>query len=529
MSIVIGEHNSIIGCSLIIGSFLILLCGIEACEKDEMQHERVITEATRSSVNLIDEKTLLIDKVLDDKGVPVDDINNENVVTGYLSVYIGPYWYQKVIFLHACCEFGGAFDFYYGKVVFFDKNKQFIQGPVANHREAIKIPENARFARIQYPKGCTKYYASISNRSILNEYSPYDKRNLLPVSEKVFETIENSDGAISLLLRTGYDYLGRFGGDLGYGCYHTLFNTDCIRVLGYDNLYQGVKMQMDCSSFVQAALLGITYANSRYVLGSDSDNVPAPNAFQFDSSTEYNHYTLAFGKDCSANTGRLYANKIAKYFYDRGLLYIIEPDFANVRTGDLLFWGDGNLNADFFMNIGHVAICSDSWPEITGGRGIRIIEALSDTDIHDAENLRFGARVPLPFADIQETELLINKTKIFLHVDLNKGKQQLVTQLETKEDLLNREIYTLLLNCDLPEGVVLLCKVNKGETIVGGRSEFECYLPGSLVEKHFGFYNNEMKSDKRNLYIYALATKDINGVIEINEASLMRGYHSQHN
>ena len=510
---------------LLVVLFLLLL--VRGCEKNDDFNEYQ-NKYTRSCVNLINERSIQFDRKLNDKGQVIKKGNRESLVTGYVNVFLGDLWYEKVIYLQTCCELNGIYGFSSQRVVFYDEKKDAILDKVVdNPRTAIKIPDGARYARIQYPSEATKLYAAVTNRSIINAYSKYDERLFYRAQNEGFHSVVNSDGAISLLLKTGFDYLGRYAADMGYGCYHTAFNTDCIKDISYDGSYQGEKYQIDCSSFVLAALLGITYNNSRYVLGNEQENLATPGAFVFDQYAEYNYYMQAFPSESGADRGRMYANKIAKYFYDRGLLFEISPDFSNVNTGDLLFWGSGNLNSDFFLGIGHVAICSDSWLRKGGGKGIRIIQALNEEECDYTAELKFAARVPLPYINSTEKDLIEGFIPLEKEIHLSKGEQQPIMSLDIHEELKNHNIYSLFIETALPDNISLICKVNNGKTVVGSCDSSEVYISDNMIEKHFGFYRNEMKPDNKKLYLYIYARDNYSGKIQISNAKLYEGYHSR--
>ena len=517
-----------------IESLVCLLCAglslssVSACEKLEIvspkqEHVRV---PTRSCINLIDNNHLLAGKRIDLDGSIINDELGGGVVTNHIRVHIGDLWYQKVIYLHTCCEFDGKYDFCSQRVALFDENKKLLENGIIDDIEtAIILPVEARYAIIQYPKDATMLFASITNRSLLNSYSEYDDNLLFNEETEQYDTIVNSDGAITVLLKTGFDYLGRYELDFGYGSHYTMFNSECQKGYSNEGLYEGLKYQMDCSSFVQAALLGVPYQESRYYLGTEAHNNCIHKIFQFDQFAEYNYYMLAYPEECGADYGRMYANKIAKYFYDRGLLFKVNPDLSNLKTGDLLFWGNGGFDKDFFLDIGHVAICSDSWKDKFGQCHVKIIQSLSEKSCDYSSELKYAARVPLSEIQEEYDTLTVDALSIIKNVEIKKGEQQLLATIELTEELRNREIYTMLLTTILPEGISLSCRVNQGNVTIGRDVLYNSYN-SNIIENHFGFYRNEMGQDKSQLYIFINAEESYNGEIIINDVLLLSGYHN---
>jgi len=117
--------------------------------------------------------------------------------------------------------------------------------------------------------------------------------------------------------------------------------------------------EIDCSTLVQAAFMGINYDNSRYVI---DDNLPEFWGYQF---------PLGLPSSLQSPTARKYgflANELAFYFYAHGWLYKITDGASNVHAGDILFEEDSDQEG--FLKIGHTGIAMQN-----DGNGIvRIIE-----------------------------------------------------------------------------------------------------------------------------------------------------------
>ena len=138
-------------------------------------------------------------------------------------------------------------------------------------------------------------------------------------------------------------------------------------------------MQINCSTFAQMCLMGITYDNSRYA-NPTGRNIG--NLYKYDSMAEFNYrYTKdEFAHIEGADFGKMYANKMAKYAFDRGLLYHAKPDYSNIEVGDLLFntakFKLGN-DRNFFWNIGHVSFVNEVLMNEDGSKTIIVMEKIN--------------------------------------------------------------------------------------------------------------------------------------------------------
>lgn len=160
-----------------------------------------------------------------------------------------------------------------------------------------------------------------------------------------FKNNTNTVGAVNRLLETALTYIDK--SDFAYGNFNTLFSEETVPIEG--------KYQIDCSSFVMACLKDISFENSKYV---NDRNYPGNGEFIHDKSYE------------SPTDHRMLANDMAKYAYDNGWLFRAEPDYSNVKVGDILFWHN-SPQPHFWEAVGHVQIVS----EIEQNGDIRCIHA----------------------------------------------------------------------------------------------------------------------------------------------------------
>lgn len=113
---------------------------------------------------------------------------------------------------------------------------------------------------------------------------------------------------------------------------------------------------MDCSDFVCAVLLGITYPNSRYVRGVSAKNIMTQHLGEM--------YTLS--KPLSGYTnksqGGLLSHQLAQYFAERGQLYQLPTDWKAamelMEFGDIFFYhaSSGDDLGVTYHKINHCAI-----------------------------------------------------------------------------------------------------------------------------------------------------------------------------
>lgn len=136
-----------------------------------------------------------------------------------------------------------------------------------------------------------------------------------------------------------------------------LFSATCQK--DSDNLFD-----MDCSAFVNAILLGITYANSRYVLGTNADNV----------ELQYMSNHIGPSQSTYMPKGGLHTSEMAMWFAQQGRLFTLPQDVSKVEDmlqfGDILFVSHGADSPNSFYAINHVAF-------VLGVSGRRVITAES--------------------------------------------------------------------------------------------------------------------------------------------------------
>lgn len=145
------------------------------------------------------------------------------------------------------------------------------------------------------------------------------------------------------------------GGDL-----RTLFGANC-------EADGNGKFRLDCSGFVSAVLMGITYENSRYVLGKAASNI---------RDAEGELFSFPPSETQARSQGGLYTFEMARYFAERKKLFYLPEDTAQARQmlkfGDILF--RSSSDSDQYFGIGHCAIVLG-----TAGNYVTVAQCSSDT------------------------------------------------------------------------------------------------------------------------------------------------------
>lgn len=210
--------------------------------------------------------------------------------------------------------------------------------------------------------------------------------------------IHNSEGFIQKITDVCKTYTDNFD-KFVYGNIYTAYDETTKQVNG--------KWQLDCSSFQNLLIRGVTFKNSRYA--GNADNIENPLFFN-----KFDPYEFRL------------ANTMAKWLYDNGYTFKPAADFSNIEAGDLVFfsWEDttGEFHENAFMHIDHVAMFLQKKND-TVYQTIQYEEDTSDF-FFDVGNGYMGravlvARIPFPMVentgnnivlDSHETRALNNST-----------------------------------------------------------------------------------------------------------------------
>lgn len=158
----------------------------------------------------------------------------------------------------------------------------------------------------------------------------------------------------------------------------TLFGDDC-------QADSNGKFHLDCSAFVCAVLMGITYEKSRYVLGKSAENL-------VEETGEF--FTFPPSVSGARTKGGLYTFELAKYFAERKLLFNCPKDVDQFRQtlkfGDILFVSSSYDQTDpgyfnTYYNIGHCAFVLG-----TVGDFIMLAECSGSIGSKEPSNIHFA-------------------------------------------------------------------------------------------------------------------------------------------
>ena len=442
---------------------------------------------TRQAVNLA--KTINLFTGVDNSGKLIADMSH--VAVGPVLINNGGDWYKKARYIHACCYTNGAYAFNASKIVFLTDAKAVVSVETSVS-SAVEIPETAYWAVVEFPYGSTKHFVGINNQSLLKAYSAYDEHNLVADSLPIYEKIQNTDGAISRMIDVALDYMPYSYRGMGYGDIATAFD-DVVEPVESElpdtspQHYDGEKLQMNCSTFVMLCLLGVFYKNSRY---NTPNGKNIGDGYRFDEQAEYNYfYTKApYQYIYGANFGKMYANKLAKYAFDRGLLYLIKPDLSNIEPGDVLFDGQTN-DGNFFMNIGHTMFVVDVELKADGTKRVTIFETAAGSRVlvYGAEH--YGARFPLPNRNIIFDNIVSGFEPISESVTANANTDVELGTYNLTKNIQSKKHYTLEIVGNLPDTVNVGIKGGTKTIEINRR---ELYKRGDGVNtKHFWFLMND--------------------------------------
>ena len=322
-------------------------------------------------------------------------------------------------------------------IFLYDIDKTFLQAIKSYNGEAYYVTiDDARYIRIWY---------DINNKDSfmicdLNHTDSYGKTDI-----KEYETIQNTDGAINMMLQTGREYA--IDNNFAYGTDYTcLDDTTGLKESEFTpKKYQGTKYQIDCSSFVKVCMMGLTPQNSRYYTDK---NTPSKYGYQWDDTVaEYVTTTEVTHTPQTGKYGRLYANKIGKYAWKKGYLYsIIDEDFSKVKVGDLLFWCAQAPSYNYWKNISHVAIVVETGYDVSD---IRIMEVVGNNTIairglYNNNVIKYGARYPMPYQNYIPRELYSSNEEALNFTDCKTNTKVEIKQMQLNGSIIKGYTYTLI-------------------------------------------------------------------------------------
>lgn len=247
-------------------------------------------------------------------------------------------------------------------------------------------------------------FGGLTNDELTKLFSSMDAEGYVHLTKKGMPYITAKDGGVIDLTQLTPDYVSRVTDDtftqmirlsetyvaqrnqLVYGNYKTPFNDETTN-------------EIDCSSFTQLILYGVSYETSRYVNGSSENEAKVDFGFKFPN----NPYSDEFGPR------RYLANELAHYAFDHDFAFYPNEDATNIQPGDIVFFSTNTKNPGYFMDITHVAICvereGDDLIAIVHGNSVDVanyyrIHLFTPLTIHGSKNvymnsLRLIARFPI--------------------------------------------------------------------------------------------------------------------------------------
>lgn len=349
--------------------------------------------------------------------------------------------------------------------------------------------------------------ADIINHTIFNELNSKLEMNLKDVEtmkknkaerETLVSSIRNTEGFINEILNICQTYTDNFS-NLVYGNAYTAYDEIVKPVNG--------KFELDCSSFINLLIHGVTYYNSRY---NNMPNVGSPLFFHNIDSYKFR-----------------YSNQIAKYCFDNGYTFYPNSDLSNIRAGDLVFFKWNNLDGtgnsfhdNAFMNIDHVAMYLDRKNESIH-QTIQY-EQYTPQFLYDVNNQYMNQCVlvaRLPFANLNDK----NSNNLVVNGNVKKTctNATFVGEYFLTKKLEKGKLYTITLNSQITTAKsYFIVQDGSGNTIYSdyGRSE--------LSKGTFNFYFIYQGEGTQNIKIYIAcndsAVTQRNGFV--NWLSLFEGY-----
>ena len=283
--------------------------------------------------------------------------------------------------------------------------------------------------------------------------------------------IHNSEGFIQKIVEVCKSYTDHFD-SLVYGNVYTAYDSTTEKV--------GGKWQMDCSSFQNLLIRGVTFENSRY---AGKDNKVDPLFFN-----KFDPYEFRL------------ANTMAKWLYDNGYTFEPAADFSNIEPGDLVFysWNDttGEFHDNAFMHIDHVAMFLQKKNDTV----YQTIQYEEDTPsfFYDVGNGYMNcavlvARLPFPMVENTGDNLALDSQK---ELSITKSSGNKLGEYELTKPMEQGKIYTVCFKGKMAtEGYFLLQGTdyttlysNSGETWTGDEKEYRFSFVCPKLENYNKIY-----------------------------------------
>ncbi|MGO4219552.1 phage baseplate upper protein [Bacillus sp. YAF12_1] len=316
--------------------------------------------------------------------------------------------------------------------------------------------------------------------------------------------IHNSRGAIERLISIGQTYWNNVNSFV-YGNLYTAYDKDLTLVNG--------KNQIDCSSFANLMIQGITYDKSRYN-SANVQNINSPLFFQNIDGYKWR-----------------YANQIAKYALEKGYAFKPKADFSDLEPGDVVFfsWSSRDTNGDIpedlrensFMKIDHVAVFlhkknESRWATIQFDNNI-------STVYYDATNEYMNQCViaaRFPFANL---ESMYESGNLLLNGDIPKNINtgSTISSYKSTKNFVKGQYYTFLVDGSiLTDGGYFILQVN-GKTVYSDSGKIGSYK--GITALRFPYLLDDI-SDTITLSVGAPSGTTVDRIANVNWCSIYEGY-----
>jgi hypothetical protein len=290
---------------------------------------------------------------------------------------------------------------------------------------------------------------------------------------------------------------------------------------------------MNCSCFVQLCLEGIKYDNSRYVLGSSSNNIGI-GGYVFDNKRESNYHNGSNTITIS-DYGKMYANKLAKYAYDRGFLYTISSDLSNIQVGDIIFEGKRIDDTNDFRGIHHIFVIEDSLVLNDGSKIFKLVESEGGGyPIHEEDwNSRsvtsdriWGARFPLPQLTSRSKDIVTEHSDTAI-ANISVGEEETLSTITISKDIAPLGEFTVVIKLKAYNENIITKVYTSDDKSRGLVNDNEFVRGDGVYVRHFHLDQKEtINGDKKQLTIKVknVGNEDVADTIELDYVMVFDGY-----
>lgn len=269
-------------------------------------------------------------------------------------------------------------------------------------------------------------------------------------------------------------------------------------IVPYPISKEGGKWEIDCSTFVQLLLMGVSYEKSRYNQNENECSYPYNRYLPLTDDTAVWYYTYGgkfpdppYPGSEGLGYGRWTASQLCLYFDDRGAVFTIN-DLSELRIGDILFHVTDNPDNPFaYHNINHVSIyLGDSMSDIILAECVNDENPIKlhnmDKNSAHVKSIKYAARVPFSNIgkglDKQINIKPINKTTI-----TTTSNDGLLKRLFLSEPIRSYNVYKIIINYVANDGDYIYINNNgsmykpiKTKNFGENSTIFYCIIPSTF-------------------------------------------------